>query len=65
MYNQQKKKANEKAMSFFEKDDLKIRSILEEVIEPVTGPDDMPKTPDGKIDFIKLRERYPVTTGQY
>lgn len=63
MYTQQKKKQNEKALSFFEKDDLRIRSILDEVIEPVLGPDDMPKTEDGKIDFVKLRQRYPVTTG--
>lgn len=61
MYHAQKKKLADRNASFFEADDNKIRSVLSEVINPVKGPDDMPKTADGKIDFIKLRERYPVS----
>lgn len=61
MYHQQKKKLSDKNALYFEADDSKIRSVLSEVINPVKGPQDMPKTADGKIDFIKLRERYPVS----
>lgn len=61
IYNQQRKKLDKRADEVFDADDSRIRSVLSEVINPVTGPDDMPKTPDGKIDFVKLRERYPVS----
>lgn len=60
IYRQQKKKLEARNMSYFEADDIKIRSVLSEVVNPVKGPEDMPKTEDGKIDFIKLRERYPI-----
>ena len=60
IYHAQKKKLEKRNASYFEADDSKIRAVLSHVVEPIRGPEDMPKTPDGKIDFIKLRERYPA-----